>query len=44
MRKLCIDEVGRVKMKKTCFAIRKEYVFYCSFLAAPWALHFKDDL
>jgi hypothetical protein len=48
MRKLCIDEVGGVKMKKnekkTCFAIRKTYFLYCSFLTDPLALHFKDDL
>jgi hypothetical protein len=37
MRKLCADEVGGVKMKTTSF-------LYCSFLAAPFALHFKDDL
>jgi len=46
MRKLCTSEVGRVKMKKKekCFAIRKTYFFFCSFLANPLALDFKDDL
>jgi len=48
MRNLCTDEIGRVKMKKNekkkCFAIHKNIFFYCSFLAAPLALHLKDDL
>jgi hypothetical protein len=48
MRKLCIDEAGRGKVKKnekTCvLQFKKTYIFYCSFLAAPLALHFKDDL
>jgi hypothetical protein len=51
MRKLCTNEVGGVKMKKNekkkkkkknC--IEKMYFFYCSFMAASLALHFKDDL
>jgi hypothetical protein len=40
MRKLCTDEVGGIKMKK----MEKTYFLYCSFLAAPLALHFQDDL
>ncbi len=39
-RKLCTSVVGGVKK----FAIEKTYFLYCSFLAAPLALHFKDDL
>jgi len=46
MRKLCTDEVGGVKMKKmkkkTCFVIEK-YICNCSFVAAPLALHSRDD-
>jgi hypothetical protein len=30
--------------EKTHFAIKKTYFIYCSFLAGPLALHFKDDL
>jgi len=41
MRKLCTDESGGVKMKKN---EKKEAFLYCSFLAAPFALQFKDDL
>jgi hypothetical protein len=41
-------KVGRVEMKKnekkTHFTIEKMYFLYCSFLAVPLALHFKDDL
>jgi hypothetical protein len=49
VRKLCTDEVGGgVKMKKnekTAFCqFEKTYYLYCSFLAAPLASHFKDDL
>jgi hypothetical protein len=50
MRKLCTDEVGGVKMKKnekkrkSILQFEKPYFLYCSFLAAPLALHFKDDL
>jgi hypothetical protein len=48
MRKLCIDEVGGVKMKKKkkfkVLQYEKTYFLYCSFWAAPWALHFEDDL
>jgi hypothetical protein len=49
MRKLCTDEVGGVKMKKNgkkkhILQFEKPYCLYCSFLAAPLALHFKDDL
>jgi hypothetical protein len=48
MRKLCIDEIGRVKMKKNekkrVLQFIKAYFYYCSFLAAPLALHLKDDL
>jgi hypothetical protein len=40
MRKLCTDEVTGVKMKNN----ERTYFLYCSFLAAPLALHFKDDL
>ncbi len=45
-KKLCINEIGGVKMKKkSCFAIQKKHIFlYCSFLPAPLALHSKDDL
>jgi hypothetical protein len=48
MKKLCIDEVGEVKMKKNeksafCNS-KKTYFLYCSFLVAPLDLHFKDDL
>ncbi len=32
-------------MKKIAFyELKKRLFFYCSFLAAPLALHFKDDL
>jgi hypothetical protein len=46
IRKLCTDEVRRVKMKKRMhFAIRKNCIFFIAlFWAAPLALHFKDDL
>jgi hypothetical protein len=48
MKKLCIDEVGEVKMKKNekhcILQFEKKYFFYCSFLVAPLDLHFKDDL
>jgi hypothetical protein len=48
MRKLCADEVGGVKMKKnekkSVFQFEKIYFLNCSFLAAPLALHFEDDL
>jgi hypothetical protein len=44
IRNVWADEVGRVKMKKTRFAIEKMYFIYCSFLAAPLALHLQDDL
>jgi hypothetical protein len=48
MKKLCIDKAGRGKMKKNekkCdLQFKKTYFFYCSFLAALLALHFKDDL
>jgi hypothetical protein len=40
MRKLCTDVIIGVKMKKN----EKTYFLYCSFLAAPLALHFKDNL
>jgi hypothetical protein len=31
------------KRKKNCFCnLKKTYFFYCSFLAASLALHFKD--
>jgi hypothetical protein len=47
LRKLFGDEVREVKMKKkakkTHFAIKKKGTF-CSFVAAPLALHCKDDL
>jgi hypothetical protein len=47
MRKLCIDKVA-VKMKKNEKKVfcnfKKTYFLYCYFLAAPLALHFKDDL
>jgi hypothetical protein len=45
-RKLCTDEVGVVKMKKNArncvLQFKKPYFLYCSFLAAPLALHIKD--
>jgi hypothetical protein len=48
MRKLCTGEVGGVKRKKNekslVLYFLKTYFLYCSFLAAPWGLHFKDDL
>jgi len=48
MRKLCTVEVEGVKMEKnekTRFVIRKKLIFFTAlFLAAPLALHFKDDL
>jgi len=45
MRKLCHDEAGGVKMKKNVFCnTKKTYFLYCSFLAAPLAFYFKDDL
>jgi hypothetical protein len=51
MRKLCTDEVVRVQneeklKKKTGFAIQKKCIVFkhYSYLAAPLALHFKDDL
>jgi hypothetical protein len=48
MRKLCIDKVGGVKMKKNekklIFQMKKTYFPYYSFLVAPLALHFKDGL
>jgi len=35
----------KIEKKKTCFEIRKNFLFfYHSFLASPLALHFKDDL
>jgi hypothetical protein len=47
MRKLWTDEVGMVKMKKNekkpVLQFEKNLLFYCSFLAAPLALLFKDD-
>jgi hypothetical protein len=46
MRKLCIDEVGRVKMKKNekkhILLFEKMY-FLFFFLLIPLVLHFKDD-
>jgi hypothetical protein len=45
VKKLHIDEVREVKMKKNMFRNpQKMYFLYCSFLAAALALHFKDDL
>jgi hypothetical protein len=45
MRKLCTTEVRGVKMKKKkVLQFEKNYFLYCSFLAAPLALHLKDDL
>jgi hypothetical protein len=48
MRKLCTDKVGGVKMKKNekkcVLLLEKTYFLSCSILAAPLALHFKDDL
>jgi hypothetical protein len=48
MRKLCIDESRGVKMKKnekkSVLQFKKTYFLYCFFLAAPLALHLKDDL
>jgi hypothetical protein len=47
MRKLCIDKIGGIKMKqkkKHVLQFEKTYFLYCSFLTAPLALHFKDDL
>jgi hypothetical protein len=48
MRKLFADEVGEVKMKKnerkSVLQFEKIYFLNCSFLAAPLALHFEDDL
>jgi len=48
MRKLCTDEGGGVNMKKFfenvfCNFLKRIF-FNCSFLAAPLALHFQDDL
>jgi hypothetical protein len=48
MRELCADEVGGVKMKKhekrRVLQFEKIYFINCSFLDAPLALHFEDDL
>jgi hypothetical protein len=47
MKKLCTNEIGRVKMKnekKRVLQFVKTYIFLLFFLAAPLALHFKDDL
>ncbi len=48
MRKLWTAELGGVKMKKNekkhDLQIEKTYFLYCSFLAAPLALHLQDDL
>jgi hypothetical protein len=48
MRKLWIHEVGGIKMKKNekkCdLQFEKTYFLYCSFLAAPLALHVQYDL
>jgi hypothetical protein len=48
LRKLCTDEVGAVKMKKNeknlLLQFEKTYFLYCSFVAAPLAFHFQDDL
>jgi hypothetical protein len=48
MKKLCTNEIGEVKMKKneknTFCNLKKMYFLYRSFLVAPLALHFKDDL
>jgi len=43
MRKLCIDEVGEVKMKKN-EKNEKNCIFLLLFIAAPLALHFKDGM
>jgi len=47
LRKLCINELQGVKMKKnenkTCFAVRKNVFSLLIFWAGPLALHFKDD-
>jgi hypothetical protein len=45
MIKLCIDEIGGVKMKKKhVLQFEKHVSFVFSFLVVPLALHFKDDL
>jgi hypothetical protein len=45
MRKLCTAEVRGVKMKKKhILQFEKTYFLYCSFWAAPLALHSKDGL
>ncbi len=48
MRKLCTNEVGGVKMKKNekkkVLQFEKMYFSLKKILAAPLALHFKDDL
>jgi len=45
MRKLCIDEIGGVKIEKKVYCnLKKMYFLYCYFLVAPLALHFKNDL
>jgi hypothetical protein len=48
MRKLCIDEIGGVKMKKqekkAHFVIQKNVFYFFIYFATPLALHFKDDL
>jgi hypothetical protein len=50
MKKLCTNEVGRSKCKKNekkkGFCNSKKPIFFIAFffLAAPLALHFKDDL
>jgi len=38
-----MNEVGGVQ-KTHVLQFEKNYFLYCSFLAAPLALHFKDDL
>jgi hypothetical protein len=44
IRNVWADEVGGVKMKIRWFTIEKMYFLYCSFSAAPLALHLQDDL
>jgi hypothetical protein len=48
IRKLWTNEAGGVKMKKNekkCeLQFKKTNFLYCSFLAAPLALHLQDDL
>jgi hypothetical protein len=43
-KKLCTNEVGGVKMKKTHLQSKEHIFFIAIFGLLLWLLHFKDDL